>query len=60
MKINKHRIYVQFDSETLECWHYLKSVKVRPTDIMRSATKDALIKKATEMKKPKDTFIYPF
>jgi hypothetical protein len=44
----------------IEAWEYLKSVKVRPADILRDATEMALIAKAKQMKYEATKEILPF
>jgi len=44
----------------MEDWNYLRSVKVRPADVLREATESALRKKALEMKMETSSDNIPF
>jgi hypothetical protein len=51
---------VRFTQQMMDDWEYLKSVNVRPADILREATESALLSKATEMKYELSHEILPF
>ena len=60
MKQRKYPKSVKFDYEVHELWEYLRSVRISPASLIHDHVKEILRNKATEMKKPKDEFIYPF
>lgn len=51
---------VRFTENMLKDWHYLKSVSVRPADILREAAELALRKKAKQMKIQESEEFLPF
>jgi hypothetical protein len=51
---------VRFTQNMIESWNYLKSVSVRPADILREAAEKALMDKAKEMKIESQTEKLPF